>query len=132
MAIATAMLRSKKAKRDIEDASIGKYLNFDETDELPKWFVDDEKKNYAPQEINGVDNAEIDEIAKKRVKDSRINSRSLSKVAEYKARKRAKLMNKMKKTNVQAQAIMDEEFTPVQEKVKKMRDIYKKVFFLIL
>jgi len=127
MAIATAMLRSKKAKRDIEDASIGKYLNFDGTDELPKWFVDDEKKNYAPQEIDGVDNAEIDKIAKKRVKDSRINSRSLSKVAEYKARKRAKLMNKMKKTNVQAQAIMDEEFTPVQEKVKKMRDIYKKM-----
>ena len=52
-ALATQLIHSKKAKRDIMDAAWNRYMYGDEN--LPEWFEQDEKKHNQPRiEVNPV------------------------------------------------------------------------------
>merc|ERR1719223_506454 len=97
MAIATAMVSSKKRKRDLIDDSANRYLNFDDDDDedLPDWFVEDQKMNNRPCLRTGISEREIDTQRINLGRAGRVNSRSLSKLAEVKARKKRKLATKL-------------------------------------
>lgn len=121
------MVTSRKRKRDILEGSVNRYMTFQDPEGLPKWFVDEEREAYRPCELSGVDREEIEDQQRALNKQGRVNSRSLGKLAEVKARRKRKLDAKLAKANTAAQSIIDNEFTPTNMKIKKMRDLYRNI-----
>lgn len=119
------MVSSKKKQRDIDENSVNRYISFDDPDNLPDWFVEDERIARGPVSRPDISDKDIDAQQSKLMKQSRINSKSLSKLAEVRARKKRKLNAKLSKINQSAQNIIDDEFAPTNIKIKKMRDLYR-------
>ncbi|MES1904550.1 MAG: pre-rRNA processing protein ftsj3 [Paramarteilia canceri] len=130
-AVAEMMVHSKKSKRDIEESSFNRHIYQDNPDDLPEWFVSDEQQSRASICSTLLADSDAEKLCQKysklRMKNQRISSKSLTKQAELKARRKRKVMNALQRTNVAAQNLIDDEFTPSSIKLKRMKEMYKKV-----
>merc|ERR1719330_1078606 len=92
------MLVKKKRERMI-DASYNRYA-FDDPDDLPSWFVEEEKQHRTP--VMPVTKAQVAEY---KAYLKQVNARPLKKVAEAKARKKRRAMREWEKMKKQASSI---------------------------
>merc|ERR1719461_2179071 len=104
LALGQEMIKSKKARRDIMDDGWNRYMFDDKDTDLPDWFVQEEK--FHMRKHPDVDPKVVD-FYKERQKD--VNTKTIKKVVEAKARKKRKLTKKMDKAKKKASAIMENE-----------------------
>lgn len=86
LAVGEMIVNSKKTKRDLIDESYNRYSKFEDEQELPKWFVEDEEKNFKkdvsiPRKV----------FAEYKKKNEDINARPIKKVVEAQARKKKRV-----------------------------------------
>eukprot|EP01100_Stratorugosa_tubuloviscum_P008357 TRINITY_DN347_c0_g1_i1.p1 TRINITY_DN347_c0_g1~~TRINITY_DN347_c0_g1_i1.p1 ORF type:complete len:896 (+),score=444.59 TRINITY_DN347_c0_g1_i1:103-2790(+) len=102
------------------DNSYNRYT-YNDFDTAPSWFRDDEAKHMLPnlpdlpQEVN-------QQIAD-RFKG--VNVRTITKVAEAKARKKRRMMRRLEKINARANVISDSTEMNEKQKVREMQKLYK-------
>lgn len=119
LALGELIVTSKKMKRNIADAGWNRYMFNDE--DLPEWFVEDEKKHMqkgmpVPEEL----------VEKYRKNTQDINTRSLKKVMEAKARKKRRAKKQLEKVKKKAETILENADHTGQEKIKLLKKLYKK------
>ncbi|XP_054710443.1 pre-rRNA 2'-O-ribose RNA methyltransferase FTSJ3-like [Uloborus diversus] len=119
LALGSMMVQSKKMKRDIIENSYNRYSSNDEN--LPSWFVSDEKKHYRKQLPV---TAELVAEYKQRLKE--INARPIKKVVEAKARKKRKSERRLEKAKKRAEKVTDHPDMSEKEKAEELKTIYKK------
>jgi len=119
MAIATKMLR-KKDRLDILNGTYNRFA-FDDSDMVPDWFMEEEKKHSRP-------NLPVTKVEIDRQKDKlrAYNSRAPRKILEAKARKRNKLSKRMEKVKKRAQAISNQDDINEFSKVKQIEKMYRR------
>ncbi|XP_065831423.1 pre-rRNA 2'-O-ribose RNA methyltransferase FTSJ3-like [Oscarella lobularis] len=120
LAIGTKMATSKKAKREIEDSGYHRWSFND--DDLPDWFVEEEKKFYVKQ--MPVTREEVDQY-NKRLKD--LSARPIAKIVEAKARKKKKALRRLQVLRKKAESVTDLSGASGVEKASQLRNIYKKM-----
>lgn len=98
MALGTMMLRKSKAKA-LVDASYNRYA-WNDPEDLPEWFVDDENRHYRPQ--LPIPQALLQKMKEKVVA---LTTRPIAKVAEARARKNRKAKLKLSAAKKKAQAL---------------------------
>ncbi len=118
LAIGTKMLRQKQ-RNAIIDSAYNRYA-YNDHDELPDWFVDDENKHNKAQ--LPVTKAEVDAI-KQQLKA--LNARPIRKVAEARARKKAKALRKLERMKLQANSIANQDGVSSAEKMKQIEKLYR-------
>lgn len=98
LALGTMMLRRSKEKAFV-DASYNRYA-WNDPEELPEWFVDDENKHYRPQ-------LPIPPalLAKMKEKMMALSQKPIAKVAEARARKSKRAKAKLAAAKKQAEAV---------------------------
>ncbi|XP_039265983.2 pre-rRNA 2'-O-ribose RNA methyltransferase FTSJ3-like [Styela clava] len=122
LALGTVIATSRKRKRDIIDDSFNRYTFEDEG--LPDWFVEDEKKRIHRTFLD----SHIPQHVKKyyESRDVAINSKTIKKVAEAKARKKRKMMKRTEKARKQVENVTDSHNMSNVEKASQIKSIYKK------
>jgi len=120
LAMGKQMLSKKKKERMI-DASYNRYA-FDDPDDLPKWFVEEEREHRTP--VMPVTKQDVQEY-KAYLKS--VNARPLKKVAEAKARKKRKAMREWEKMKKQANTIADNSEMTERQKSKAIQKLYNKM-----
>ncbi|CAL1544573.1 unnamed protein product [Lymnaea stagnalis] len=123
LAIGTAMIQSRKRKREIVDSAYHRYM-FDDSD-LPDWFVIDERKHLKRQ--RPVSKEEVEEY---KLKMKAIDAQPIKKVAEAKARKKRKMLKRQEKARKKANSVTDNIDTSEKEKWQQIKQIYKKAGLL--
>eukprot|EP00934_Nitzschia_sp_Nitz4_P003669 Nitzschia sp. Nitz4//scaffold100_size80364//42082//45208//NITZ4_005347-RA/size80364-augustus-gene-0.7-mRNA-1//1//CDS//3329532103//3659//frame0 len=98
MALGTMMLRQSKAKA-LVDASYNRYA-WNDPEDLPEWFVDDESRHYRPQ--LPIPPALMEKMKEKMLA---LSTKPIAKVAEARARKNRKAKHKLAAAKKKAQAI---------------------------
>ena len=118
MVLKKMFLRSK-SKRALVDASYSKYAFHD--DGLPVWFEQDEKRHLRPSVEDLIPEGELSE-ARDQLKA--IDSRTIKKVAEAKARKKRKLWKRMETARAKANQIANSEDISARGKVREIAKLY--------
>lgn len=121
LALGAVIASSKKAKRDLIDNSFNRYAFNEEEEELPEWFVQEEKQHRIRQ--LPIDKKEVEHY-RKRWRE--INARPIKKVAEAKARKKRRMLKKLEQTKKKAEAVVNTVDISEREKVAQLRSLYKK------
>lgn len=98
MALGTMMMRKSKAKA-LVDASYNRFA-WNDPQDLPEWFVDDENRHYRPQ--LPIPQALIDKMKEKMAV---LSTKPIAKVAEARARKSRKAKQKLAAAKKKAQAV---------------------------
>ncbi|CAG9783776.1 unnamed protein product [Diatraea saccharalis] len=119
LALGTMIATSKKFKRDLIDDAWNRYAFNDNN--LPDWFVEDEKKHMKrpiaiPQKYT--------EEYEKRLQD--INVRPIKKVIEAKARKKKRMIKRMERAKKKVEAVMENADMSEREKAQQVSKLYKK------
>lgn len=119
LALGQLMITNKKSKRDLVDGAWNRYMFND--DNLPEWFVEDEKKSMkrnlpVPEDL----------VQSYRQNLTEFNTRSIKKVMEAKTRKKRRDKKKLEKLSKKAAVILDNADHSGQEKVKMLKKLYKK------
>lgn len=112
------MLRRKSDAIDFLDSCYNRYAFNDE--DLPSWFVDDEKKHMRPQIPITKD---VYEQIKKKYED--MANAPIGKVAEARARKARKIQRLKDKAKSKMESAFGDEELPGVNKVKEIRKIIK-------
>ncbi|XP_044154286.1 pre-rRNA 2'-O-ribose RNA methyltransferase FTSJ3 [Bufo gargarizans] len=121
LALGTVIATSKKATRDLIDNSFNRRAFNDTEDDLPDWFVSEEKKHRDVQ--IPVSRETMDEY---RRRQRELNARPIKKVAEAKARKRRRMLKKMEQAKKKAEAVVNTIDISEREKAAQLRSVYKK------
>merc|ERR1712062_456486 len=121
LALGQEMIRSKKARRDIMDAGWNRFMFDDKDSDLPDWFVKEEQLHMRCHP--DVDPKVVD-FYKEKQRD--VNTKTIKKVVEAKARKKRKLTKSMEKAKKKASAIMENEDIGSREKANTIQKLYKK------
>ena len=82
------MVNSKKTKSELIDESYNRYSTFDDEQQLPEWFIEDEEKNFKK-----LPNLPRNIVGKYKKKFEDINARPIKKVVEAEARKKRRVSN---------------------------------------
>ncbi|KAK4771777.1 hypothetical protein SAY86_013552 [Trapa natans] len=114
------MMLQKKQREQILDDAYNKYM-FDDDGELPRWFLDEERKHRQP-----IKPVTKEEIAAMKAQFKEINARPAKKVAEAKARKKRAAMRKLEKVRKKANSISDQADISDRSKSKMIEQLYKK------
>eukprot|EP01097_Dermamoeba_algensis_P010503 TRINITY_DN7828_c0_g1_i1.p1 TRINITY_DN7828_c0_g1~~TRINITY_DN7828_c0_g1_i1.p1 ORF type:complete len:607 (-),score=216.39 TRINITY_DN7828_c0_g1_i1:231-2051(-) len=118
LAMGTMML-SKKRKRELIDDSYNRYA-WNDPDDLPSWFRDDENKHNKPS--LPLTKELVDRV---RQKFMEINARPIKKIAEAKARKKLKAIARIEKVKSKAEVISNNEEMSEKEKNRALEKLYK-------
>lgn len=102
-------------------SSLLRYAFNEEEEELPEWFVQEEKQHRIRQ--LPLDKKEVEHY-RKRWRE--INARPIKKVAEAKARKKRRMLKKLEQTKKKAEAVVNTVDISEREKVAQLRSLYKK------
>lgn len=121
LALGAVIASSKKAKRDLIDNSFNRYTFNEDEEDLPEWFVQEEKQHRIRQ--LPIDKKEVEHY-RKRWRE--INARPIKKVAEAKARKKRRMLKKLEQTKKKAEAVVNTVDISEREKVAQLRSLYKK------
>ena len=121
LALGQEMIRSKKARRDFMDAGWNRFMFDDKDSDLPDWFVKEEQLHMRCHP--DVDPKVVD-FYKEKQRD--VNTKTIKKVVEAKARKKRKLTKSMEKAKKKASAIMENEDIGSREKANTIQKLYKK------
>ncbi|XP_076054838.1 pre-rRNA 2'-O-ribose RNA methyltransferase FTSJ3 [Oratosquilla oratoria] len=120
LALASKFIQSKKSRRDIMDAAWNRYM-FGDEDDLPDWFVKDEKKfNRAHIEV------EKEDLQLYRDRAKAVDARTIKKVVEAKARKKRRVKKRMDRAKKKAEVITDNLDMTEREKAMEVKKLYKK------
>ena len=95
---------------------------FNDTDSLPKWFVEDEKKHNRPTLPVTKEAAEAYRAYLKA-----IDERPIKKVMEAKARKKRKIQRKLEKVNKKAEGLVESSDLTEKQKMEQIRKMSSKV-----
>lgn len=114
-------MRKHTAAKDLVDASYNRYSTHEDPNDLPAWFVDDERKHFRPQ--LPITREDVDEIKRK---FREISARPIHKVAEARARKRHKQVQAYTKARKAADGIMQSEELTDTAKMKAVQRLYSK------
>ncbi|KAH0777793.1 hypothetical protein KY290_009204 [Solanum tuberosum] len=118
--LATAkMTLKKRPTEEMIDDAYNRYMFHDEG--LPKWFIDEEKRNFQP-----VKPVTKEEIAAMRAQFKAIDARPAKKVAEAKARKKRAAHRKLEKFRKKANSISDQTEISEGSKRKMIEQLYRK------
>lgn len=115
-------LITKKGKRDLVDDSYNRRTHY-YTDGLPEWFLSDEREyNKPPQKP-------VTKEAVKIVRDKlkALNARPIKKVAEARARKKMKAINKLEKIKKKAAVMWDNDADGEMNDKQKLQTIQKMI-----
>ncbi|GFT12224.1 pre-rRNA 2'-O-ribose RNA methyltransferase FTSJ3 [Nephila pilipes] len=118
-ALGSLLVQSKKIKRDIIENGYNRYASNDEN--LPNWFVQDERKHYRKQVP-----VTKEMIAEQKQRLRELNVRPVKKVVEAKARKKRKAIKRMKKAQKYAEKVTEHPDLSMREKTQKLKEIYKR------
>lgn len=113
------MQAGKSGTAALLDASYNKYCHNDV--DLPTWFIEDENKHFRPQ--MPITKAMVNEI-KQQFAD--LASKPIKKVAEARARKRARAQQKLRKAKARVAQVMAAPEISDSSKLKEIRKIYKR------
>ena len=116
LALGTLMLRKSRAKI-LADASYNRFA-WNDPNDLPEWFVDDEVRHYRPQ--LPIPKALMDSI-KQRFQD--LTSKPIKKVAEARARKRKRAADKLRAAKKKAEALSNADGMSEKEKLKAISQV---------
>ena len=119
LALGALLVSSKKVRQEIIDSSFNRWTHSD--DNLPDWFTEDEKKHCQKQLP-----VTKDMVLEYQKKLKEINARPIKKIAEAKARKKAKLLKRLERARQKAQSISDAVDVSEREKVQQLKILYKK------
>lgn len=86
LALGETIVNSKRARRDLIDASYNRYSTFEDESSLPKWFVENEAEHWRRDVV--VPRQVLNDYRKK-FED--INARPIKKVVEAQARKKRRV-----------------------------------------
>ncbi|CAO4368683.1 unnamed protein product [Caenorhabditis nigoni] len=117
LAIGEQMIYSSKSARELEENAWNRYANNDE--DLPDWFVEDEKKHYFKQTP-----VTKEQVALYRERMREFNARPSKKVAEARARKQKKMQRKLESAKKKAEGILENDQMEHSEKVREMKKVY--------
>ncbi|KAL3324241.1 hypothetical protein AABB24_038430 [Solanum stoloniferum] len=118
--LATAkMMLKKRPREEMIDDAYNRYMFHDEG--LPKWFINEEKRNFQP-----VKPVTKEEIAAMRAQFKAIDARPAKKVAEAKARKKRAAHRKLEKFRKKANTISDQTEISEGSKRKMIEQLYRK------
>ena len=115
------MIISKKRKRDLVDAGWNRYMFGEKDNELPDWFVAEERMHMRPRQ-----NLDPKTIAEYRERQKELNVKTVKKVVEAKARKKRKLVKKLDKAKKRAAVLMENPDLGAREKANEIKKMYKK------
>jgi len=113
-------LISASGRRDLIDDSYNRYV-FNDTDELPTWFIQDEQKH---NQLNIPVTKEAVKIMQERAKQ--LDARPIKKVAEAKFRKQFRAARRAEKFKNQADAVAEDEDMPDGAKAKNIVKLMSK------
>ncbi|KAL7639541.1 UNVERIFIED_CONTAM: hypothetical protein RMT77_010042 [Armadillidium vulgare] len=119
LALATKMIHSKKTERDMYDEGWNRYMWGDEN--LPDWFVEDERKNNAP-----AIKVENEDLKMYENNNKAVDARTIKKVVEAKARKQRRMRKRMNRARKKAENIAEDPDMTAREKAVEMNKVYKK------
>lgn len=120
MALAQKLASSKKSKRDIIDDAYNKW-SFQDNDNLPEWFLDDERK-YNKRNIPISKEA----VMAIREKLKAINARPIKKVLEAKARKKSKVLKRLKRMQAKTDSIIQTNDMSERRKAENIEKLLNK------
>jgi AdoMet-dependent rRNA methyltransferase SPB1 len=121
MVLGQMLLRPDK-RRKLEDDGYNRHASNDRN--LPQWFLDDERRYAAPEGYGEVELPE-EQLANAREYLKTINSRTIKKVAEAKARKRRRATRALTKVRKKATALAEKTDISEREKSKEVAKLYK-------
>ncbi|KAF6778695.1 hypothetical protein AHF37_01854 [Paragonimus kellicotti] len=120
-ALALRLVRSAKSRRELLESAYHRMQFFEDPSELPDWFVEDEQKHMRKP-------LPLTEVRKELPVDRPTMGRTLNKVEEAKARKKARLAKRLKRIRQKAEHISDD--VPETEKWQQIKQMYKKAGLL--
>ena len=118
LALGAMVAKGKTSINSLVDSSFNK-RTFDDPQDLPKWFIQEEKKHN--QVMLPITKQEVDDM-RQRMRE--LNARSIGKVAEAKARKKRKLIAQKEKMAKKAVSIVQAENMSEQEKMRNIKKLY--------
>jgi AdoMet-dependent rRNA methyltransferase SPB1 len=121
LALGQEMITSKKRKRELLDAGWNRYMFNERDEDLPDWFVREERLHMRPQ--LEPDPATVEEYRKRR-KD--LDVKTIKKVVEAKARKKRRAAKRMDKARKKAEALMENPDVGSREKAREIQRMYKR------
>lgn len=117
LALGTIMATSKKARSHMEDDVFNRNTWGDNG--APKWFVEEDKRFHTQKSP-----VSDDMLVKMRQRFLDVNSRPVKKIAEAKARKKAKLEKQVTKLRDQATKITDSSELSTSAKMQQLQKLY--------
>lgn len=120
VALAQALVNRQISKEDLVDQGFSKH-NFVDKDGLPTWFLDDEQKHYKA-------NIPITKEAVQALRDRQraLDARPIKKVAEAKARKKMRSLQRLEKAQKKAETINENDDITEKEKSTTINKLLSK------
>lgn len=118
--LAQQLVNREKTKSQMIDDGFNRY-SLNSKDDLPSWFLDDESKHYKP-------NIPItkEAIQMLRARQRALDARPIKKVAEAKARKKFKAVQKLQKAMKKAEGVNDSADMSEREKAQQIQNLMRK------
>ena len=118
--LAQQLVNREKTKTQLINDGFNRY-SLNSKEDLPSWFLDDESKHYKPN--LPVTKEAIDNL---RAKQRALDARPIKKIAEAKARKKMKAVQKLQKAMKKAEGINDSTDMSEREKAQQIQKLMSK------